>query len=463
MVGVALEHLINIRFVRPLHVQRSIYHTLFAKMASSSSPTSLTFASPYPHRSTKSTPIDTIPSDILDFVFSICVAAEPPISSASIHVSRSLGWIRLTHVCRMWRHTALHNPLLWTNLVLSLGPRWLEEGIKRAQAVPLLLDQPSSSASTRPRNLTGVLADALHHSHRIRTVHFDRAYQHSTALVPFLNTPAPALESLSLSTNDDPGWIYTLFLPARLFAGDAPRLCRIALTDYHFQWHSFAPLGASLTHLVLRRASPRQSASRTTVRPRDPADGRTSSWEEMIRTFDVLPNLEVLVLAHCLPTPSNVRTLDAPQAVAEDSGMARLPSLKKLVLEGGVDACARLLSHLEVPPSANVFLRCLTGVRGVVRHADELLPLLAQRAASPQSLELSFSISDREIMMSAWGERAAGEEGSNVSLGLVYGPPADDLDGPTLAALMKNMCREFCVTDMRAVAVDLKDVCPRPM
>ena len=56
-------------------------------------------------------PISLLPPEILARVFHLIVLEEPPISGG-----RSLGWIRVTHVCRHWRQVALDDSSLWARI-----------------------------------------------------------------------------------------------------------------------------------------------------------------------------------------------------------------------------------------------------------------------------------------------------------------------------------------------------------
>ena len=62
-----------------------------------------------------------------------CGASIPPHNSA-------FGWVSVTFVNRRWRRVATSDGTLWTHLTNILGPRWLNEMVRRSKNAPLDID-----------------------------------------------------------------------------------------------------------------------------------------------------------------------------------------------------------------------------------------------------------------------------------------------------------------------------------
>ncbi|KAI0262707.1 hypothetical protein BC834DRAFT_788632, partial [Gloeopeniophorella convolvens] len=83
-------------------------------------------------------PVSRLPFDALILIFesykdAFNEAGAP--SSSSISTAK-LGWIVCSHVCRRWRQIILGTPSLWQDLIVDLGPAWLEESIHRSKPFP---------------------------------------------------------------------------------------------------------------------------------------------------------------------------------------------------------------------------------------------------------------------------------------------------------------------------------------
>jgi len=70
----------------------------------------------------------SLPAEILSKVFLECAACSHPSS-----------WIKVSHVCRLWRDVALNCPELWSNISLAVHPEFTNLMLVRAKQVPLSL------------------------------------------------------------------------------------------------------------------------------------------------------------------------------------------------------------------------------------------------------------------------------------------------------------------------------------
>ncbi|KAA1470149.1 hypothetical protein DENSPDRAFT_674356 [Dentipellis sp. KUC8613] len=85
-----------------------------------------------------SLPISRLPLEVLCSIFQILVAVDPP--DAGGHVKDKLlrlGWVWITQACRHWRHVAVGDPRLWSEIVFGLSAEWTQEFMLRAQGTPI--------------------------------------------------------------------------------------------------------------------------------------------------------------------------------------------------------------------------------------------------------------------------------------------------------------------------------------
>lgn len=89
-------------------------------------------------------PISRLPKEILVMITTVATVEDRPhpswkcVCAEGVHVVRgSLGWIRLTHVCKAWRHTLLDAQHLWAQDLVVL-PKALPTFIRRTGPTTLL-------------------------------------------------------------------------------------------------------------------------------------------------------------------------------------------------------------------------------------------------------------------------------------------------------------------------------------
>ncbi|ETW81375.1 hypothetical protein HETIRDRAFT_417520 [Heterobasidion irregulare TC 32-1] len=178
-------------------------------------------------------PVTRLPNELLGHVFSLLADDDPPYKETSASRPRpfSIGWIKVTHVCRHWREVALDYSQLWAHIPLDMGREWTRELIVRAKHAPLAIYGKREAGLILP-----ALVASGHLSHTrvlcIRDADLDVVHSMTTAA-------APMLEHVTLELVMAGHYIVTL-LPEDIFAFHAPRLRRGPLsTDFSIPRHIF--------------------------------------------------------------------------------------------------------------------------------------------------------------------------------------------------------------------------------
>ncbi|KAF7369696.1 hypothetical protein MVEN_00301000 [Mycena venus] len=165
----------------------------------------------------------------------------------------------LGHICRLWRHSVLLYPNLWSSITVpsfksSEGSHLLssiEAQLVRSADVPLDLYWPSVQSEVDPRLLDLV----FRHCRRWRSLHFHDPAQHRDRMLHWLRPVDGQLDQLQK---------LTLVSHSGMFVGDvfatAPNLREVILTD---GVSSYSPEGivirwGQITHYRGTYAAPRQ-------------------------------------------------------------------------------------------------------------------------------------------------------------------------------------------------------------
>ena len=158
-------------------------------------------------------PINHLPNELLGHVFFFWFHYEPPLSSIYPlpPYPVSIGWVKVTHVCRHWREVALNCPQLWSEISLYMGREWTRKMIARAKQAPLDIYSGNEAGNL----LALVVPGHLSHTKSLNISDVDLNVVHS------LTAAAPILERLTLySTMADGNPV--LSLPEDIFAFHAP-------------------------------------------------------------------------------------------------------------------------------------------------------------------------------------------------------------------------------------------------
>ncbi|TFY83763.1 hypothetical protein EWM64_g236 [Hericium alpestre] len=107
--------------------------------------------------------VSALPAEVLARIFEFYAALQPPASDDE----RPLGWIELTHVCRLWRDTAMQFPSLWSDICFDLGPQWAEAMLARTKEAPVSLRRRLAWAPNRSMN---IISEHMRHTRELSLV-----------------------------------------------------------------------------------------------------------------------------------------------------------------------------------------------------------------------------------------------------------------------------------------------------
>ncbi|TFY81929.1 hypothetical protein EWM64_g2088 [Hericium alpestre] len=145
---------------------------------------------------------------------------------------RRVGWIRITHVCRSWRHQALAYTGLWKNIDSGLAPQWMIELTRRSRQLPFTLHW-SIMDHVEYECVRSVVEEVSTPAliARLRALHIKAlCSKYVMPLLEMLVYPAPLLEELELrlgiNSYDSPRSI-----GGTVFASTMPKLRHLALED----------------------------------------------------------------------------------------------------------------------------------------------------------------------------------------------------------------------------------------
>ncbi|KZV70359.1 hypothetical protein PENSPDRAFT_685614 [Peniophora sp. CONT] len=266
---------------------------------------------------------NTLPCEILGIIFRE-LADKLPVGSSSGLGLKSLGWVVITHVSRRWRSTAIHYPMLWSNLALDVGQSW-PTFLERSQDAPLSI-RGDWTAESGDRCWSHVGT----HRRRIDTMELANALPRSVRKIEhILQEPFPSLRSLYVSRRNDTRVDYRTYeLHGDFLRVIVPNIVHLCLDSSGF------PIGTSATLRSLR-------LSRCSIDP----SKISCTLDEILHTLRNLPALEVLSLQNMLPLPV------AGHVIQKDP--ISLPSLKQVFIDDHAFA-TDLWMLLDAHPAAEV-------------------------------------------------------------------------------------------------------------
>jgi hypothetical protein len=188
-----------------------------------------------------------------------------------------------------------------------------------------------------------------------------------------LESPAPILETLSLSTKQYPR---PPDLPETLFGGAAPRLSCLEVHNYGFTWKS--PLLKYLRNLKIRWSS---------------KDNTMPSLSDWLDALQAMPQLKMLTLHEASPMASSF-PFDVERIVT-------LPSLTHFDIANSPRDCGFSLAHLELPALSCLCLessfRILDG-----DNVEKLLPYVVRHVNTQPLQSMLIQGSNIRINILAW-------------------------------------------------------------
>jgi F-box-like len=293
------------------------------------------------------TPISLLPPEILARVFHLLAFEDPACSR-----KQNLGWIRATHVCRLWRQVALDDSSLWATISgISANTVLISEMLARSRNAPLNINIRLGGTSVRE-----VLRMFLPHLSNTRELRFHGpSMRHTGSVRGFYSREAPALEHFELMAPVESSITFRDICGTTLFKGQAPKLRTFSLSQVLIPW-SLIPRG-QLTRLKI-------------VLFREASITDTLSCGDLDQLIDLLvscPGLEVLALGRCLPSHLS----QFPYTQFPHSQTIHLPFLSRLCLVGSSSRITNLLKMLKLPPSTRLHLRSTS--ENASAHDDHLL------------------------------------------------------------------------------------------
>jgi hypothetical protein len=292
---------------------------------------------------TASTPISRLPAETLAEIFEHVIALASEFSTCDSQVQLT----QLAQVCPQWHSVFWEFPRLWGSLIFN-NVVITAEMLRRSKESPLVVKVNffDHSYNLAKQEAVGL---ALSHLSRIQIMHIYATQRIFKNILPAVDQPAPLLESLCLSAEDnDPN--STIYLPPSLSKLTAPRLHHLTIYGLVTPWSS--PLLSGLTHLDIRDRISRPSLA------------------EFRNVLSNCPALDTLILSKNLPSPIAPDNQNRPKVPVS------LPHLSYLFFQGPVSECDMAINNIDFPPITEVLLGC-----GLNDEAEflRLLPELAAR------------------------------------------------------------------------------------
>ncbi|KAI0310781.1 hypothetical protein OF83DRAFT_1178198 [Amylostereum chailletii] len=450
-------------------------------------------------------PIARLSADVLAIIFSFAVINETPTWNEkprpySPSMGSKLGWIKVSHVSRHWRHTALAYPSLWS-IVSFQGSnlRWTHEMLARSKAAPLTIIR-----ATRPLNLktlfnftgTGPIVERVGDFSKdmlereswdpivarlaqIEHLLVGNAVKDLLIVIKVISRRAPCLRALDISTPlvEVPGPLghsnhMTMLFPPVLFDNDAPNLRSLKLYGCHVRWSSI--VFPSLTHLEIGLPKMQRSQGMSLLMAFDPTDEMfikngppdTSEYflpgcDTFLKALHQMSGLESLILHNIISSPAP--TDDAPATIS-------LPNLHKLAVEDKrPETCAWVLDRLQVPEICTIYIESGHGEHNGLEGYEELLPFLsahvAKRSSASSPLRTISVSDDRGLDIKIWDDCndvditrlfPKFEPTSEPILRLSFSWPTQDVEDYPLERLdaLKIFCLHLPLEDLRTIVVE---------
>ncbi|KAF9477333.1 hypothetical protein BDN70DRAFT_881301 [Pholiota conissans] len=297
-------------------------------------------------------PISSLPVEIFSLIFSWVRDADSDDfmqNEEGYSVPAPVTWIKVTHVCRLWRRIALDSPILWSRPTFR-NVAWAAEMIRRSNQVGLSIE------GTLHHNWDVETSEEYDDSYlrafqnyRMRMRHFSlRSDAWAWHHLKKFRKQAPELESLCLSSSYVPpihltgsdDWERPFFKKGTMgyaLATGTAKLRSLELNYFQIQWDIDELFLATLTRLKLHGSVPTTEVN----------------WQWFVDMLKGMPGLEILDLKDTFPVCSL-------EEAERTSGHAHLERLRELSVSCEPQEMEMFLSHITFPATTQVRIECCT-------------------------------------------------------------------------------------------------------
>ena len=300
-------------------------------------------------------PVSLLPSELLARIFHFHALDEPSWSNGE-----TFGWIKVTHVCRYWRHVALEDSSLWARFSgLPPSTTCLAEILARAKGVPLTIDFDGPQNS----ETFSIITSHLSHTRELRLRNLCDSFANGNSIQELCNLEAPMLEHFELEVPSFCPMTIQTFDGTRLFKGQASKLRTFSLCQIPIPWSLVPRTQLSQLRIVLSKEIFTVDAI------------QSFGLNQLIDALTYSPTLEDLVLKFCLPPMLSHCSAATPGQIIH------LPRLSHLCLAGSSPRVARLLEMFELPSSTKLHLRCASE-----NNKGLILPIISAHFNRPKPI-----------------------------------------------------------------------------
>ena len=389
-------------------------------------------------------PISLLPPEVLSRIFHFLSLKDRPFGYSR---TRILGWIIVTHVCRLWRQVAIGDSSLWTEIFCVPTNRELvSEILDRSRNAPLDIFINLDGAPD-PKVLL-LFPPHLSHTRELRLSMLD--LRHLDSVQGICSQEGPALEHFEVEVSLNYRTLTLRELDGTtLFKGRAPKLRTISLFYLFIPW-SFIPRG-QLTKLEIYHDDEILASD----------VGLRGDLNQLIDLLANCPQLEVLVLESCLyPQPTHFsygRTI-------------HLPLLSRLRLGGSTSRVTNLLKMLKLPSSTTLQLYCSSENESTHNH-NLLLPVVSAHLQSAVPIVfkgLSVSIRDMNRWLRVTASTSLPE--SRICQSQDFEIDVEDdfvlsFDGSAMKSLVEQICKLLPISSLEFLSVraDIYDTVVGPV
>ncbi|KZV63392.1 hypothetical protein PENSPDRAFT_757982 [Peniophora sp. CONT] len=301
-----------------------------------------------------------LPKEALTSIFSFAQAGWSPgqVHNHSVYPTEShwsLGWMDVTHVCSVWRKTALETPSLWCHLsCMDLHPLSIPTLLTRSRGLPLSIfvggrSLPIDCEDLEVNATSSWLSKAV--LRRTRQLVFEGVPDSYQKLwLESLHHPMPLIETFSvkhprrLDEQD-----ITATISSGLFSGSAPALRNVTLHSAILSWDSVW-FSHNLVSLNLYSDDYPDLGRGPLPHPGAPS-------QQFYETLSSMMCLESLSLHNIYPA---LPELDNPQADWRVTLPAGFSTLDLHASCRYAELCIDFFNRLSVPFSARVLLQVHT-------------------------------------------------------------------------------------------------------